>query len=211
MWSPMASFILSLAGALLLAACNESRRSPTPSNPVPVRVIKAEYQSVPDVIQAPGSVQPRRRVVLSSQLNGFVRDVRVETGQSVKAGQILVTLDARDAESQKAGTDALIAEALGSPGRSDQVAGNGERARGGPCIPRPDKPNLHRYQKLFESRSVSSQELDEVRTRLDIAAADLAAKETMVAAAKDRSPQRARPYLTRQGPGLRQTYFSAGR
>ena len=52
MWSPMASFILSLAGALLLAACNESRRSPTPSNPVPVRVIKAEYQSVPDVIQA---------------------------------------------------------------------------------------------------------------------------------------------------------------
>ena len=190
MRSPMASFILSLAGALLLAACNESRRSPTPSNPVPVRVIKAEYQSVPDVIQAPGSVQPRRRVVLSSQLNGFVRDVRVEAGESVKAGQILITLDARDAEGQKAGTDALIAEALAALEEANKSAGVAESVRVAARASHDlASQTFTRYQKLFEARSVSSQELDEVRSRLDIAAADLAAKETMVAAAKDRLNQ----------------------
>jgi RND family efflux transporter MFP subunit len=46
-----------------------------------------------------------------------------------------------------------------------------------------------RYQKLYEARSVSPQELDEVRARRDGAAADLAAKEAMVAAAEDRLRQ----------------------
>jgi multidrug efflux pump subunit AcrA (membrane-fusion protein) len=190
MRNPIASFILSLAGFLLLAACNESRRSPTPSKPVPVRVIKAEYRSVPDAIQAPGSVQPRRRVVVSSQLNGFVRDVRVKAGESVKAGQVLVTLDARDAEGQKAGTDALMAEARAALEEASKSAAVAESMRTAARASHDlASQTLTRYQKLFEARSVSSQELDEVRARLDTAAADLAAKETMVAAAADRLNQ----------------------
>jgi RND family efflux transporter MFP subunit len=46
-----------------------------------------------------------------------------------------------------------------------------------------------RFQKLAESRSVSPQELDEMRARRDSAAADLAAKDAMAAAAEDRIPQ----------------------
>jgi multidrug efflux pump subunit AcrA (membrane-fusion protein) len=48
---------------------------------------------------------------------------------------------------------------------------------------------FQRFQKLFDSRSVSPQELDEARARRDAAEADLAAKETMVAAAQDRQKQ----------------------
>src|SRR5262245_31763722 len=190
MRSPIASFILSLAGTLLLAACNESRRSPTPSTPVPVRVIKAEYRSVPDAVPAPGSVQPRRRVVVSSQLNGFVRDVRVAAGENVKAGQVLITLDARDAEGQKAGTEALIAEAGAALEEASKSAAVAESMRTAARASHDlASQTLTRYQKLFEARSVSSQELDEVRARLDMAGADLAAKETMVAAAQDRLNQ----------------------
>ena len=46
-----------------------------------------------------------------------------------------------------------------------------------------------RYQKLFEARSVTPQELDEVRARRDAAAAELAARETAVAAATSRIGQ----------------------
>lgn len=46
-----------------------------------------------------------------------------------------------------------------------------------------------RYQKLADSRSATPQELDEMRARRDAAAAELAAKEAMVAAAEDRIPQ----------------------
>jgi RND family efflux transporter MFP subunit len=46
-----------------------------------------------------------------------------------------------------------------------------------------------RYQKLFESRSVSPQEMDEIRTRRDAAQADLASRQSMVAAAKERVKQ----------------------
>jgi RND family efflux transporter MFP subunit len=48
---------------------------------------------------------------------------------------------------------------------------------------------LTRYQKLFESRSVSPQEIDEVRARRNASAAELASRESMTAAAQDRIRQ----------------------
>jgi membrane fusion protein, multidrug efflux system len=48
---------------------------------------------------------------------------------------------------------------------------------------------LTRYQKLFESRSISPQEIDEVRMRRNSSAAELAARESMIAAAADRIKQ----------------------
>ena len=46
-----------------------------------------------------------------------------------------------------------------------------------------------RYQKMFESRSVSPQEMDEVRMRRDASAAELASSGSMVAAAEERIKQ----------------------
>ena len=61
-------------------------------------------------VEAPGSVQPRNRIALSSQINGFVHERDRRVGDMVSAGQILVTLDARDAESQKDMAQASIDE-----------------------------------------------------------------------------------------------------
>jgi HlyD family secretion protein len=128
--------------------------------------------------------------VLSSQINGFVREVRVRAGDSVTAGQVLVTLDARDADSQKEGAQASIQEAqaaLAEARRGTEIARSMRTAAKAAV----DLANgtYARFQKLAESRSVSPQELDEMRARRDAAAADLAAKEAMVAAAEDRIPQ----------------------
>jgi multidrug efflux pump subunit AcrA (membrane-fusion protein) len=75
-----------VAGLLLLAACSESPKSAAPPKSVLVGVITARSESVPAVVEAPGTVQPRDRVVLSSQINGFVREVRVRAGDTVAAG-----------------------------------------------------------------------------------------------------------------------------
>ena len=78
---------------------------------MPASVIAPRYASVPAVVEAPGTVQPRNRIALSSQINGFVREMHVRVGDIVKKDQILATLDARDAESQKAAAQAGIDEA----------------------------------------------------------------------------------------------------
>jgi multidrug efflux system membrane fusion protein len=187
----ISSAVLSfIAGSLTLAGCGEPPRSSPAQRPVPVQVIRAQYRTVPATLQVPGSIQPRNRMMLSSQLNGFVRSVHVRSGDLVSAGQILATLDARDAQSQKDMAQASIEEAqagLEEARKGAQMAADTRSAA---------KANsdlaaatFQRYQELFDSRSVSPQELDEVRARRAAAAADLAAQETMVAAAQDRVKQ----------------------
>ena len=182
--------LLIITGSLMLAACGESPK-PTPAQrSVSARVIIAQYGDVPATMEAPGTVQPRNRIALSSQINGFVKSVSVKAGDLVNAGQILVTLDARDAQGQKDMAQASIEEAkaaLEEARKGAQMAADMRRAA---------KANndlasatYQRFQKLFDSKSVSPQEFDEARARRDAAAADLAAKETMISAAQDRLKQ----------------------
>ncbi len=179
-----------LAGTLLFASCSGPAPSVAPAQSVRAEVVTLQNESVPAMLEAPGSVQPRDRIMLSSQINGFVREVRVRAGDTVTAGQVLVTLDARDADSQKDAAQASIQEAqaaLVEARRGTEVARSMRTAA--KAAADLATGTYARYQKLAESRSVSPQELDEMRARRDAAAADLAAKESMVAAAEDRIPQ----------------------
>lgn len=183
--------LILLTGLVVLPACGGNHDGAESNQPaVPVNVIPARYQSVPVIVEVPGTVQPRNRIAISSQINGFVRDMRVRAGDSVKAGQLLATLDARDAENQKAAAESAVVEAqsaLSEVRQAYQAAVEMQTAA---------KSSLNlasqthtRYQKLFESRSVSPQEMDEVRTRYDAAKAELASREAMVSAAADRIKQ----------------------
>ncbi len=152
--------------------------------------ITARYASVPAVVEAPGTVQPRNRVALSSQINGFVSRMHVRVGDSVTSGQVLATLDARDAENQKAMAQAAVDEAqaaLSEARKAYQAAA--QRNAAAKAAAELANQTYQRYQKLFESRSVSPQEMDEVKMRRDAGAADLASSESMVAAAQERIKQ----------------------
>jgi multidrug resistance efflux pump len=129
-------------------------------------------------------------MVLSSQINGFVREVRVREGDLVAVGQLLAALDARDAESQMAAAQAGVEEAsssLSEARQGSQAAGQTHAAAR--AAAEVAEQTFKRYQKLFEGRSVSPQEMDEARGRRDAAAAELAAKESMFVAAQERIRQ----------------------
>jgi HlyD family secretion protein len=154
---------------------------------VPVAVLAARYETVPSFIDAPGTVQARNRIALSSQINGFVKEMSVRVGDTIHPGQVLVRLDARDAESQKAMSRAAIDEAqaaLGEAKKGFQAAV--EMRAAAKASMQLASQTFDRYQKLFEAKSVSPQELDEVRARRDASAAEAAAREAMAAAAEDR-------------------------
>jgi multidrug efflux pump subunit AcrA (membrane-fusion protein) len=185
---PHALLIALLSGFLLQIACGE-KQSHTPASskaPIPVSVKAIQYESVPAVLEAPGTVQPRNRIALSSQINGFVKEMRVRVGDSVNRDQVLATLDARDAESQKEAARAAIEEAqaaLAEARKAHQAAVEMQSAA--KASAQLAEQTYERYQKLFESRSVSPQEMDEIRMRRSASAAELASRESMVAAAED--------------------------
>ncbi len=190
MFKIRSALLLIIAGSLLLAACGENPKPVPARRSIAVQVITAQYQTVPATVEAPGSVQPRNRIALSSQINGFVHSVSVKAGDMVGAGQTLVTLDARDAQSQKDMAQASIDEAqatMEEARKGAQMAAdmrNAAKANSDLAA-----ATFQRFQRLFDSKSVSPQELDEARARRDATASDLAAKETMVAAAQDRLKQ----------------------
>jgi multidrug efflux pump subunit AcrA (membrane-fusion protein) len=174
-----------------MAACGEKHTDAESSrSAVPVRVISAQHQTIQTTTEAPGTVQPRKRIALASQINGFVKEMRVRAGDRVKSGQVLVTLDSRDAANQKEAAESAVQEAqaaLSEAGRGRQAAVEMRNAAKS-ALNLADQTAM-RYQNLFESRSVSPQEMDEILTRRDAARAELASREAMVAAAEDRIKQ----------------------
>jgi membrane fusion protein, multidrug efflux system len=178
------------AGLILITACGEKPAVHSTATPVQARAITANMESVPAELEVPGSVQPRDRVVLSSQINGFVRSVLVQPGDVVAAGKTLATLDSRDADSQKAAAQAGISEAqqaLAEAKQGEQIAASQRDAARANA--RLAEGTFDRYKKLSETRSATPQELDEVRARRDAALAELAARETAAAAATTRIAQ----------------------
>ena len=181
-----------VSGLLLQIACSEKQAGGPGAvvQPVPAGTVTIQYESVRAIMEAPGSVQPRNRISLSSQINGFVREMRVRAGDTVKKDQVLATLDARDAQSQKDAAQAAIDEAqaaLAEARKSYQASVEMQAAA--KASTELAGQTFSRYQKLSESRSVSPQELDEVRSRRNASIAELASREAMVSAAEDRIKQ----------------------
>jgi multidrug efflux pump subunit AcrA (membrane-fusion protein) len=181
-----------LAALILQFGCGDKRKdaSKPEAQPIPVRIIALQSETIPAIAEAPGTVQARDRITLSSQINGFVRQIHVRTGDMVKQNQILATLDARDAESQKALAQAGVDEAqaaLQEVRKTHQAAT--ERLAAAKAAAELAGQTFNRFQKLYEAKSVSPQEMDEARMRRDASAADLASATTMVSAAQDRIKQ----------------------
>jgi len=182
---------LALGLATQIACGGKEASSPgTAQKPVQVQVAATRYVSIPAIVEAPGVVQPRNRIALASQINGFIREMRARVGDNVKPGQILAVLDSRDAESQMTAAQAAVEEAQAalSEARKAYQAALDMQSASRATMDLAGQ-TFARYQKLFESRSVSPQEIDEVRSRRDASAAELASRESMTAAAQDRIKQ----------------------
>lgn len=68
----------------------------------PVTAIATSSSGSASVLDATGYVVPRRIATVSAKVTGKVREVLIEEGQRVEAGQIMATLDPIDADSNRA-------------------------------------------------------------------------------------------------------------
>jgi RND family efflux transporter MFP subunit len=78
--------------------------------PVPVVVDTARRGPMPVRIEAIGTVQPIASVAIKTRVDAAVTDVRVPDGAAVKAGDVLVDLDARQIDAQIEQTQAALAK-----------------------------------------------------------------------------------------------------
>ncbi|MCC6862111.1 MAG: efflux RND transporter periplasmic adaptor subunit [Bryobacterales bacterium] len=160
--------LLPLTALAVLAGCSHSepKKPGGPGVPaVAVRTVAVESASWPETYDAIGTVRPRKASVISSKLMGYVREVRVNAGDRVREGQVLLTVDARDLEVNRQRAEAGRQEASSAAIEVDNAIAAA-------------KANLElaqvtysRFQDLYQKKSVSNQEFDEAATRLKAARA----------------------------------------
>ena len=102
-----------LAATLAMGACSGAREaSPVDSRtPVEVRVEAARLEPAMQPFEAGGVVRARTTATLVSRIFADINQILVQPGDRVRAGQVLIRLDARDLQAQRARAEAALAAA----------------------------------------------------------------------------------------------------
>jgi RND family efflux transporter MFP subunit len=149
--------------AILLASCSreEPKAATTPEKaPVPVTTATVQMADWPSGYEATGTVRARTSVVVSARMTGHLREVHAQLGDRVAAGQPLATLDAQDLD-----TSVSRAEAGRDEARS--MVPEAETAIAAAKAQLELAQSTHnRMRDLFNTKSISPQEMDEANARL---------------------------------------------
>jgi RND family efflux transporter MFP subunit len=119
--------------ALALAACTESKSEVKKEPPIrPVLAQKVHYEPATQERSFVATVRPRIESDLGFRVAGKVARRLVEVGETVKAGQVLATLDEVDLELQLGQAEAELRAAKGSQtqARADRKRGEVLRKKG---------------------------------------------------------------------------------
>jgi RND family efflux transporter MFP subunit len=143
-----------------LAGCTSERRSEpaAPETVSNVSVAVAQKTIVPDWLEAVGTVRAAQTSQVASQMMGNIVEIRAREGDRVQSGQVLAVID--DAQ-RRAGVEQATA-AVTAAEKEVSAAGSDFTLA---------ESTLKRYQQLYEKKSVSPQEFDEIRTRYQSAEA----------------------------------------
>lgn len=126
---------ISLIPVVLLAlACNKEVPAPV------YQAIPVERRSITVSVRAAGTVQPDTLVEVKSKASGEILDIRVETGQTVRRGDLLVRVDQRSARNSVSQSEAQLDVARAR-------LANAETQK-------------RRSDELFKSQSITEQELE---------------------------------------------------
>jgi RND family efflux transporter MFP subunit len=101
-----------LAATLAMAACSARDTSaPDSRAPIEVPVQIARMESAVQPFEAGGVVRARTTATLVSRIYADVNQILVKPGDRVRAGQVLIRLDGRAMQAQRAGADASVTAA----------------------------------------------------------------------------------------------------
>lgn len=146
--------LLSLAAIGSFTGCSDERPRTAPSAEIVrnVSVLAVQPGNVPDLLEAVGTVRAAQTSSLASQMMGTIAAIRVREGDRVQRGQVLAVIDDSQPRAvvDRANAAETAAQQQLAAAESDLILA---------------ESTLKRYQTLYERKSVSPQEFDEVKAR----------------------------------------------
>ena len=143
-----------------LSACSNSQQHAAAASEVvsDLTLLTVQKTMVPDCTEVTGTVRAAQSAQLSSQVMGIITRVNVQEGDLVRRGEVLIAVDAAQQRSAYDSANASLSASQQAIAASDADFALAEAT-------------MKRYQLLYDKRSVSPQEYDEVKTRLAAARA----------------------------------------
>ncbi len=160
--------LIAIPLVIWLAGCGGVPREKPAASSAPavaVSTVTAATATWPSIYEAVGTVRARTSAVIAAKLMGYVRAVDVETGDHVREGQLLVTLDARDLDVNSRRAEAAREEVRTAVPEADSAV---EAAKANLDLA---QATFGRMRELFQKKSISNQEFDEVSAKLKAAQA----------------------------------------
>ena len=164
----MTKAFLALAPLLIwLAGCGSTppEAVSAAAAPIAVNVVTIRTQQWPSIYEATGTVRARSSTTISAKWLGYVREVKVQAGDRVREGQLLIVLDARDLDASSGRAAAARDEVRDAIPEADSAVAAA-------------KANLdlvqatfRRMNELYGKKSISDQEFDEASAKLKAAQA----------------------------------------
>lgn len=147
--------ILIVTSILLLASCGkkESGITEDATPPIVVKISKTSENSNNPFITASGKIQAENSAELSTRIMGFVNKVYVNVGDKVQKGQLLISINNADLQAKKAQSNANVLKA-------EAGFKNAEK-------------DYNRFKNLFEQKSASQKEFDDITANYNMAKASL--------------------------------------
>ena len=146
--------LLVLIAVASLAGCSSEKTRTAPSSETVrnIDVLAVQQANVPDLLEAVGTVRAAQTSDAASQMMGNIVEIRAHEGDHVQRGQVLAVID--DSQARAAVDRATAAEVAA---QQQLVGADSDLALA--------ESTLKRYQNLYEKKSVSPQEFDEVKAR----------------------------------------------
>lgn len=172
MWKPDSNvyaktlFLIAMLLIIVNPSCKKKEVKKTEERVVNVRVQDVEIKSLRPFLETIGTLNPNEEVVVSSEVDGILREVRVDNGTAVSKGLLLSVIDDTDYSLEVKRAEAALRQAHATYENT--------------------KLEFGRKQLLYKEQLVTQQQFDDVSTRLSLADADVERAKAVLSLAKQK-------------------------
>jgi len=166
--------IFTLIAMLTAFACAKEERKDHEQGRVEVtgvQIAQVEKRDIETFYETTGTVKADTVSMVSSKVIGTVETIRFQLGDTVKKGQVLITIDDSDITRKVQAAEAAYQEAQNGL----SIAEENHKLT---------KTTYERFTTLFDEKALSRQEMDEMEAKMRISLSQLGQAEAMVARTK---------------------------
>lgn len=151
---------------LFLINCSKKENKAIEEKIINVKVLKAERKSLRPYIETIGTLNPYEEVIVSAEIEGIIKEIKVEEGSTVYKGMLLATISDIDYDLDVKRSEAALKQAEATFANT--------------------KLEFQRKNSLYKEQLITQQQLDDVTTRLSLSEAEVEKAKASLSLAKQK-------------------------